>query len=197
MLYNLLEMIRIGAILLAPIIPETSDKIFAMLKTDARGYDSLEAFGGLEAGHEIGECEMLFSRIDEEKMLAEIAAETAAAKAAAAPEKPEGLAQIGIDDFMKTELRCARVVECEKVPKSKKLLRLVLDLGYERRQVASGIAQYYTPDELIGRNVILVANLAPAKLCGVESCGMILACGEESPKVVFLDENTKPGERIR
>ena len=196
-LYNLLEMIRIGAILLAPIIPETSDKIFAMLKTDARGYDSLEAFGGLEAGHEIGECEMLFSRIDEEKMLAEIPAETAAAKAAAAPEKPEGLAQIGIDDFMKTELRCARVVECEKVPKSKKLLRLVLDLGYERRQVASGIAQYYTPDELIGRNVIVVANLAPAKLCGVESCGMILACGEESPKVVFLDENTKPGERIR
>ena len=196
-LYNLLEMIRIGAILLAPIIPATSEKIFAMLKTDARGYDSLEAFGGLEAGHEIGECEMLFSRIDEEKMLAEIAAETAAAKAAAVPEKPEGLAQIGIDDFMKTELRCARVVECEKVPKSKKLLRLVLDLGYERRQVASGIAQYYTPDELIGRNVIVVANLAPAKLCGVESCGMILACGEESPKVVFLDENTKPGERIR
>ena len=139
---------------------------------------------------------MLFSRIDEKKMLEEIAAQSAA-KASAAPEKPEGIAQIGIDDFMSVELRSAQVTACEKIPKAKKLLKLELDLGYEKRQVVSGIAAFYTPQDLIGKKIIVVANLKPTKLCGVESNGMILASGEEQVRVVFLSEDTPLGERIR
>ena len=139
---------------------------------------------------------MLFSRIDEKKMLEELAAE-AAAKAPILQEKPEGMAQIGIDDFMSVELRSAQIVACEKVAKAKKLLKLELDLGYEKRQVVSGIAAFYTPEDLIGKKIIVVANLKPAKLCGIESNGMILASGEEQIRVVFLAEDTPLGERIR
>ena len=139
---------------------------------------------------------MLFSRIDEKKMLEEIAADSAA-KASAVPERPEGIAQIGIDDFMSVELRSAQVTACEKVPKANKLLKLELDLGYEKRQVVSGIAAFYTPQDLIGKKIIVVANLKPAKLCGIESNGMILASGEEQVRVVFLSEDTPLGERIR
>jgi len=197
-LYNLLETIRIGAVLLTPIIPETCEKIFAQVGTDKSCYCSIETFGALESGKPVGESAILFNRIDEAQMMAEIEAERAAAEAAAAaPQRPEEVPQINIDTFMGVELRCAKVIECEKVKKSKKLLRLVLDLGYEKRQVASGIAQFYAPEDLIGKNVTLVANLAPVTLCGVESHGMILACGEESPKVVFLPEDCKPGDRIR
>ena len=95
------------------------------------------------------------------------------------------------------ELRTAKVIACEKIPKAKKLLKLTLDLGYETRQVASGIAMFYTPEELIGKKLIVVANLKPAVLCGVESCGMILASGEEKVRVVFLDPETPLGERVR
>lgn len=104
---------------------------------------------------------------------------------------------IGIDDFMKVELRSAKVLACEKVPKAKKLLKLQLDLGYEQRQVVSGIAGFYEPEALIGKKVIVVANLAPATLCGIESNGMILAAGETQIRVVFLDPETPLGERIR
>lgn len=197
-LYNLLEVIRIGGVLLTPIIPETGEKIFSQLGTTLNTYESIEKFGGLESGKSVVKGENLFNRIDEEKMLSEIAEERAAAEAAQkAPEKPEETPQIGIEDFMGVELRCAKVIECEKVKKSKKLLRLILDLGYEKRQVASGIAQFYSPEELIGKNVVVVANLSPVTLCGVESHGMILACGEESPKVVFLSDEAKPGDRVR
>ena len=112
-------------------------------------------------------------------------------------EKPEGVAQIGIDAFMGVELRTAQVIACEKVPKAKKLLKLQLDLGYEKRQVVSGIAKFYAPEDLVGKKVIVVANLAPAKLCGEESFGMILASGEEQVRVVFLDPETPLGERVR
>ena len=144
----------------------------------------------------------MFARIDEEKMLAEIEAEREAAriaaeKANAVPEKPEGCALIGIEDFMGVELRTAQVLSCERVPKAKKLLCMQLDLGYEKRQVVSGIAAYYTPEQLVGKKVIIVANLKPAKLCGIESQGMILASGEEDVRVVFLAEDTPLGERVR
>ena len=121
-------------------------------------------------------------------------AERAAAKA---PEKPEGCALIGIDDFMNVELRTAKVIACEPVPKAKKLLKLQLDLGYEQRQVVSGIAKFYSPEQLVGRKLIVVANLKSAKLCGVESNGMILASGEETVRVVFLADDTPLGERVR
>ena len=197
-IYNLLETIRTAAVLLTPFIPTTADSIFAQLGTDKRDYDSIAVFGALESGKSVGDPAVLFARLDEEKILADVAAKREAAMAAEKKiEKPEGVAQIGIDTFMGVELRTAQVVACEKLPKAKKLLKLQLDLGYETRQVLSGIAKFYTPEELVGKKVIVVANLAPAKLCGEDSFGMILASGEEQVRVVFLDPETPLGERVR
>ncbi len=207
-LYNLLEAIRWGAVMLAPIIPDTAEEILGSLSTDAKGFDSIgtaECFGAIKVGSTVGDSKVLFARIDEAKLLSELEAEMeaqrlaaeAAEKANAAPEKPEGCALIGIEDFMGVELRSAQIVACERVQKAKKLLCLQLDLGYEKRQVVSGIAKFYAPEELIGKKVIVVANLKPAKLCGIDSEGMILASGEEQVRVVFLAEDTPLGERIR
>ena len=197
-LYNLLETLRIGAVLLYPFIPATSDEIFKELNTELCSYETISTFGALESGKEVGEQKVLFQRIDEAKMLSEIEAEIQAKiEAEKKVEKPEGCAIIGIDKFMDVELRTAEVLECEAVPKAKKLLKLQLDLGYEKRQVVSGIAKFYKPEDLIGKKVIVVANLSPAKLCGIESNGMILASGEETIRVVFLDKETPNGERVR
>ena len=203
-LYNLLETIRWGACMLAPFVPATSEEIFAELGTDKCDLDSigtLDKFCGIEAGKCVCDSKVLFARVDEEKKLAELE-EKRKARFAPAPEepkieKPEGLALIGIEDFMAVELRVAKILECEPVPKAKKLLKLKVDLGYEQRQVVSGIAKFYTPDQLIGKKVVLVTNLKPATLCGIESNGMILASGEEQVRVVFLDPETPLGERIR
>ena len=207
-LYNLLEAIRWGAVMLSPFIPKTAAEILAMIGTDKVDYatvGSADKFCGVEVGSTVGDSSVLFARIDEAKMLAELEAEMeakraaaeAAAKAAEIPEKPEGCALIGIEDFMGVELRTAKILECEKVPKAKKLLKLKIDLGYEQRQVVSGIAKWYQPEELIGKKIIVVANLKPATLCGIESNGMILASGEETVRVVFLDKDTPLGERVR
>ncbi len=204
-LYNLMEAIRQGAVMLTPFIPTTAKEILDRLATDKRDFASLSSFDGMVAGSEIGDSIVLFARVDEEKKLAEfeaerqalIAAAEAEAKANAIPEKPEGCAQIGIDDFMGVELRTAKIVACEKLPKAKKLLKLQVDLGYEQRQVVSGIAKWYAPEDLIGKKIIIVANLKPATLCGVESNGMILASGEETVRVVFLSDDTPLGERVR
>ena len=108
------------------------------------------------------------------------------------------IAEIGIEDFAKVELTAAKIVECEAVPKAKKLLKLTLNDGKRNRTVASGIAKFYTPEELVGKTVILVSNLKKAKLCGIESEGMILAadCGEDNIKVIFL-EDVPAGSKIR
>ncbi|MBE6628668.1 MAG: methionine--tRNA ligase [Ruminococcaceae bacterium] len=207
-LYTLLEAIRWGAVLLRPFIPATAEEILSELNTKATGYASIgtaERFGALAAGVSVKDSKVLFARMDEAKVLAEfeaerlamIAAAEAAEKANAIPEKPEGCALIGFEDFMNVELRSAKILECEKVPKAKKLLKLQIDLGYEKRQVVSGIAKWYTPEDLIGKKVIVVVNLKPATLCGIESNGMILASGEETVRVVFLDKDTPLGERIR
>ena len=197
-LYNLLETIRVGAVLLTPFMPSTAASIFKQLNTEAGDLSTVENFGVYAAGTVLGESEMLFGRIDAEKKLEELKAEhEAAVKAAQKPEKPEGVAEIGIDDFMGVELRTAQIIACEPVPKAKKLLKLQIDLGYEQRQVVSGIAKWYKPEDLVGKKIIVVANLKPAKLCGVESQGMILASGEETVRVVFLAEDTPLGERVR
>ena len=204
-LYNLLETIRWGAVMLQPIIPETAAEILEKLGSDARGFDTIgseDKFGAIVAGSEVLDSRVMFARIDEAKLLAELEAEMEAQRAAAeaanaVPEKPEGCALIGIEDFMGVELRTAKVIACERVPKAKKLLCLQLDLGYEKRQVVSGIAKFYAPEDMIGKKVIVVANLKPAKLCGIDSEGMILASGEEQVRVVFLSEDTPLGERIR
>ena len=207
-IYNLLEAIRFGAVLLTPFIPATSAEILDMLGTKLRDYDTVcgeNRFGGMVAGSEVADSKVLFARVDEAKKMAEfdeirqkqIAEAEAAAKAAEAPKKPEGCALIGIEDFMNVELRSAQVVACERVPKAKKLLKLEIDLGYEKRQVVSGIAKFYAPEDMIGKKIILVTNLKPATLCGIESQGMILASGEEQVRVVFLSDDTPLGERIR
>ena len=196
-IYNLLEVIRVGAVLLAPYMPATSEKILAQLGTDLGDYSTVATFGALEPGKPLGEASTLFARIDEKKFLEEMEAKMAAAAAAAAPvEEPEHEAEIGIDAFAAVELRVAEIIACEPVPKAKKLLKLQVDLGYEKRQVVSGIAKFYQPDDLIGKKVVLVTNLKPAKLCGVDSYGMLLASGEEDIKVVFLDPTAKNGDRI-
>ncbi len=203
-LYNLLEVIRFGAVMLKPFVPATAEEILAMLNTTACDYTTIGEgkFGGMVAGTSVGASKVLFARIDEKAKLEELEAIRQAKIAAAnvteaVVEKPEGCAIIGIDDFMKVELRTAKILACEPVPKAKKLLKLQVDLGYEQRQVVSGIAKWYKPEDLIGKKIILVANLSPAKLCGVESNGMILASGEETVRVVFLDPETPLGERIR
>lgn len=202
-LYNLLEGIRYVAVLLKPYMPETSEKIFEQLGCDIKDYDSLLTFGALKAGDKVGQASVLFSRIDAEKLIDELiekqkaqqAEETKAAKLSL-----EGIAQIGIEDFAKVELRVAEIKACEPVPKAKKLLKLTLDDGTGTdRTVASGIAQWYTPDDLVGKKIVVVANLKPATLCGVESNGMILAadCSENDVKVLFVDENIPNGAKIR
>lgn len=202
-IYNLLETIHTGAVLLTSLLPQTAESIFRQIGTDVTDFDSVSAFGALAPGKEVGEAVPLFQRIDEEALIAEWHAKQEEAKKAAEAaqpktiEKPEGIAQIGIDDFMKVELRTAQILACEKVPKAKKLLKLQVDLGYEQRQVVSGIAKFYEPEALIGKKIILVANLKPAVLCGIESNGMILASGEDEVRVVFLSDDTPLGERVR
>ena len=196
-LYNLLEAIRIAAVLLTPIMPATCQEIFVQINASKTAYEDL-TFGNLESGKSVGESKILFTRIDEKKLLEEIEAERQAKlEAEKKVEKPEGCAIITFDKFMDVELRTAEIIECEKVPKAKKLLKLKVDLGYETRQIVSGIAKFYEPNDLIGKKVIVVANLAPAKLCGIDSEGMLLASGEETIRVVFLDKDTPNGERVR
>ena len=202
-LYNLLESIRFVAVLLSPFLPETSEKILSQINTDIKDYDSLSAFGALKAGTVVGKAEPLFARIDAKEMLEKIEARAEAAQEAAKEEnaeveEAEGLAKIGIEDFSKVELKVAEIKDCEPVKKAKKLLKLTLDDGSKTpRTVASGIAKWYKPEELIGHKVIVVSNLKPAVLCGVESNGMILAAdaGDEA-KVVFVD-GMPNGAKIR
>ncbi|PWM47026.1 MAG: methionine--tRNA ligase [Clostridiales bacterium] len=193
-IYILLETIRTGAVMLMPFMPKTCERIFSQLGTEQSDFDSIKEFGGLKSGTHIGKAEILFGRIDEDVKLKEM---IALAESKKKPQKPEGIAQIGIEEFMNVELRTALVYECESVPKSDKLLKLQLDLGYEKRQVVSGIAKFYKPEDLIGKKIIVVANLKPVKLRGVESNGMIIASGEETVRVVFLDKDTPLGERVR
>lgn len=199
-LYNLLESIRVIAVLLTPYMPDTAAKIFSQMNCKLNTYDSIKSFGNLTVGEKVGTPEPLFSRIDAEKTLEEIHAEIEAKKQAAAKaeENLVTLPEISIDDFAKVELRAAKITACEPIKKAKKLLKLTLNDGSAKpRTVASGIAQYYKPEDLIGKTIIVVANLKPATLCGVESQGMILAADSaDGVKVVFLD-GVEPGAKIR
>ena len=200
-LYNLLETIRYIAILLSPFMPETSEKIFAQMNCDINDYDSLMAFGALKQGEKVGKAEALFARIDTEKMLEEIAEKQKQAseqEEKAKPKEIEGLAQIQFEDFSKIELRVAKITECEPVKRAKKLLKIIVDDGTaEPRQIVSGIAPWYKPEDLVGKSVIIVANLKPAKLCGEMSNGMLLAgdVSDDDVKVVFVD--MPAGTKIR
>ncbi len=203
-IYNLCESLRIVSVLITPFIPETAPKIQAQLglKADALTYDSASKWGILPDDAIITKGETLYPRIDVEKEIEELNAliPNPAAEKQEKPEdkKIEGIAQIGIDDFGKVELRAGKVIACEPIKKAKKLLKLTIDDGIGERTVASGIAKWYKPEDLIGHSIILVANLKPAMLCGVESQGMILAAdaGEDEVKVIFVD-GIPAGSKIR
>jgi methionyl-tRNA synthetase len=197
-LYNLLESIRFISILISPFMPETATKIFEQIGTDVTDYDSLSEFGGLKVGGKVGEAKPLFSRIDAEKTLAEIHAKIEAeSKSKSDEEEKEEIKEIDFDTFMSVKLIAAKIKSVEKIEKSKKLLKLIVDDGKGDRQIVSGISQYYTPEELVGKTVAIVANLKPAKLCGEMSNGMILAADtKDGVKVLFLDD-VEPGATIR
>ena len=191
-LYNLLECIRLLGVMLTPIIPESAESISKQIGTDNREL----SFGAVKE-YSVGEAKPLFARLDAEKIAAEIEAEKK--EKAETAENVAKISQIGIEDFAKVELKAAKITACEPIPKAKKLLKLTLDDGSGTdRTVASGIAKYYKPEDLIGHTVIVVANLKPAKLCGVESNGMILAadCSEDDVKVLFID-GVPAGSKIR
>ena len=198
-IYNLCESIRIISVLIAPFLPETSDKIRQQLGLGAiEDWEECGVFGK-ESTYSVQKGEIIFPRIDAEKELAELEALNGANKNDYPhKEEIEGVAKIGIEDFAKVDLRAAKVTACEPVKKAKKLLQLTLSDGTgEPRTVASGIAKWYKPEDLIGKTVVLVSNLKPAVLCGVESQGMILAAtaGEDDVKVLFL-EGVPEGSKI-
>ncbi len=199
-LYNLLEGIRFISVLLSSFMPETSKAILSQINCDIEDYDSLSSFGALKAGNTVGTATPLFARIDAEKMMEEIKAQQEAAqKNEKKFSEIEGIAQIGIDDFAKVDLRVAKITDCEPVKRAKKLLKLTLNDGTGTpRTVASGIAKWYKPEDLIGKSIIVVSNLKPAVLCGVESQGMILAadCSEDDVKVIFVD-GVPEGSKVR
>ena len=179
-LYNLLESIRVSAVLLKSFLPETADKILDMLSTSKRDFESISSFGQLETGvHVVKKAEVLFARIDEKEFM-----EKMNAKKEEVTKKEEG-PKITIDDFAKVELKVGKIIECKPHPKADRLLVEQIDLGDEVRQVVSGIAKHYKPEDLIGKQVVVATNLKPVNLRGVESNGMIL-CASHDNNLSFL-----------
>ncbi|MGN0107348.1 MAG: methionine--tRNA ligase subunit beta [Hominilimicola sp.] len=187
-LYNLIETIRIIAALLSSYMPETSKKIAEQIGAEDLSFESTKTFGTTNAGNKVGEAVPLFARIDSEKKLSELEEELSGneeEKIEIAPYKD----YIEFEEFEKLDIRVGKVIECEKVPKSSKLLRFTLQVGSETRQILSGISKYHTPEELIGKNVLFVANLKPRKMMGLESCGMILSAEFEDKLTVLTTLN--------
>lgn len=204
-LYNLLECIRISAVLLSSYMPETAEKILEELSTSERDADSLKEFGMLECGHTVeGKPEILFARIDAKEFMETLEAdrkkeEKAAAKEAKKEAKKEDTAveQIGIEDFTKVELKVGTILSAEKHPKADRLLVEQIDLGEETRQIVSGIAANFTPEDVVGKKVIVVTNLKPVKLRGVESQGMILcASNQDDLDIVTIVKNLPNGTKV-
>ena len=204
-LYNLLESIRIAAVLLSSYMPETAEKILDELSTSERDAASLEEFGNLECGHTVdSKPEILFARIDAKEFMeqlekdkaAEAKKEAKAAKKDAKKEEKE-VSEIGIEDFTKVELKVGTIVSAEKHPKAERLLVEQIDLGSETRQIVSGIAKNFKPEEIIGKKVIVVTNLKPVKLRGVESQGMILcASNEEDLDILTIVKDLPNGTKV-
>ena len=218
-MFMLAECIRFVAVLIAPVMPRTPERIFKQLGvTDETlmSWEGLKEFGLLPAGTKVEKGEALFPRLDIKKELEALAAEKAPAAPAPAPEKkeekkpekkkekkveiPEGC--VSIDEFFRCQLRVAKVISCERVPKSEKLLKFSLDLGTEQRTILSGIAKYYEPEYLVGKNLVIIANLPPRKMMGMESNGMILSAvetkedGSEYLRVLTVDGDIAAGSEV-
>ena len=197
-LYNLTESILTGASLLAPFLPQTAEKIAAYLNAPLKTLEACDAFGAYPDGNTIAaEDETLFARFDWKEVAPKVEAirkaqreeyerENGGAQPAPAQAPEEKQPLISIDDFAKIELRVGEVVACERVAKSKKLLHETIRVGGEERSVVSGIAKWYTPEEMVGKKVVLVTNLAPVKLCGVLSEGMVLCAEDEEGNLSLL-----------
>ncbi len=192
-LWNGLEAVRVAACALTPVMPTVASEVLEAIGAESpRSWDAL-AWGGLAVDRELPETRSLFPRIDKDKYLAAIAAE---AEAATSAETEDPV--ISIDQFFEMELRVATVIAAAAVPKSEKLLQLTVDLGSETRTVVAGIAKQYAPADLVGRQVVLVANLQPAKLMGVESQGMVLAASDDGEPILLHPERPVPnGTRVR
>jgi methionyl-tRNA synthetase len=191
-LYNLLESIRISSVLLESFIPETAKKIQEQINATNTSMASIQSFDGTVVGDKVGEGTPLFARIDEKKKLEEIqgpvATEEKKPEKKKKEKKVEEKGEITIDDFVKVDFKVAEIIKAEPHPDADKLLVLQLKVGEEERQVVSGISKHYTPDELVGEKVILVANLKPVKLRGIQSNGMILAATSgKDLKLVTVD----------
>lgn len=203
-LYNLIESITVGACLLEPFMPETTDKILAQLNAEKREFDSLDTFGLYPSGNKVIEKpQILFARLDpkdvmpkieeiKEKQIKESQAENAPKEEKAEQE------YITIDDFCKVEMKVGEILECEKVPESNKLLKSTVKIGSETRTILSGIAKYYTPEEMKGRKVVVVTNLAPRKMLKGKytSEGMILAAEDEEGNVRLLGADIVNGATV-
>ena len=196
-MYNSAESLRVLGVLLNPFMPDSMSSLMKQLGVQSsiedQGMASIENWGGLKSGNQTQKAKQLFPRIEDkqaEKLLAELAAPK--------NEKKETINQITIDEFMKVELRTGKILEAEKVKKSKKLIQLKVDIGTETRQVLAGIAESYEPENLIGRTVIIVANLKPAKLMGIESQGMVLAASKDGTiSLAGFDQECGQGIQVR
>ena len=192
-LYNLIESIRIVSVLLKPFMPETAEKIAEQINAKDSTWDSIQTFGGYQPGTKTGEAVPLFARMDEAKKLEEIEQELTLAE-----ESEPGKAEITIDEFDKLDLKVATILKCEPVPKADKLLKFLLKVGNEERVIVSGIKKYYQPEELVGKNVIIIANLKPRKVMGIESKGMILSAddGKNLSVLTTLTEDFPSGSIV-
>ena len=200
-LYNLLECIRISSALLSSFMPSTMPKVWEQIGAEEEhvSYDNMNKFNVLPVDVKVKRGDIIFPRIDIDK---EIEALNAIIKNNETVEEENNIEpiekNISFDDFMKVDMRVGEIVECEKVKKSDKLLHLKINDGFSGRQIVSGIAKSYKPEDLIGKKVFFVANLEPRKICGIESQGMIVAAENENKEVVisFADSNLKPGTRL-
>ena len=201
-LYNLIEGITIGASLLEPFMPETSKKILEQINAEARAFDDMKEFGKYPSGNKVTEKpEILFARLDLKDVMEKVEEIKAKQKSEAEGEKypeVEKKPEITIDDFDKVQIQVGEVIKCEPVKKAKKLLVSQIKIGAETRQIVSGIAKYYKPEEMVGKKVAVITNLKPCKLCGVESQGMILAAGDDEGNlsVVTVDKDIISGSEI-
>ncbi len=191
-LYHLLESIRFAAVELKSFLPDTADRIFAQLQVTNGGVESLASFDGMPIGGTVGTAEILFQRIDMAKKMEEITA--GQTQEIAAPTIPP----ITIDEFAKVDMTVCKVLACEKVKKSEKLLKFQLDDGSgTNRQILSGIAKYYTPEELVGKTVVACTNLPPRKMMGQESNGMILSAEKDDVlNLLMLDDSIPAGAKL-
>ncbi len=200
-LYNLLETIRICSGLLYPFMPKTMPEVWRQIgaSEELTKLEKLGQFGVLPANVTVCKGSVLFPRIDVEKEIEEMNAILKPAKTIREDEDLDKANIISIDKFAEIKLRSGEITACEKIPKAKKLLRLTVDDGRNGRQIVSGIAKWYKPEDLVGKKIVFVANLAPAKLCGELSEGMILAAdaGDDDVRVLFLDKDVPNGSTIR